>query len=100
MAHRLTVERPIRSHSTQGTILCVEDNKAYLRVRKAVLEREGYSVLAATTGAEALRLFREVGVSLVLSDPHAKGNHGRGTRPTVKGNQAACAFCPLFGNGA
>jgi len=50
MAYKLAVERPIRKQSTQGTILCVEDNKAYLRVRKAVLERERYSVIAATTG--------------------------------------------------
>ncbi len=76
MAHRLTVERPIRYHFTQGTILCVEDNKAYLRVRKAVLEREGYLVLAATTGAEALRLFREAAVSIVLSDHMLRGTTG------------------------
>ena len=86
MAHRLTVERPIRHQSTQGTILCVEDNKAYLRLRKAVLERAGYSVLAATTGDEALRLFRDAAVSLVLSDPHATRNHGRSTRPKIESN--------------
>jgi len=76
MANRLTVERPTRHESTQGTILCVEDNRAYLRVRKAVLERAGYSVLAATTSAEALELFREVAVSLVLSDHMLRGTTG------------------------
>jgi len=76
MAHRLTVERPIRHQSTQATILCIEDNKAYLRVRKAVLEREGYSVLAASTSTEALRLFRDVAVSLVLSDHMLRGTTG------------------------
>ncbi len=76
MAHRLTVERPIRHQSTQATILCIEDNKAYLRVRKAVLEREGYSVLAASTGTEALKLFREAAVSLVLSDHMLRGTTG------------------------
>src|SRR6266566_5000923 len=76
MAHRLTVERPIRHQSTQTTILCIEDNKAYLRVRKAVLEREGYSVLAASTSTEALRLFRDVAVSLVLSDHMLRGTTG------------------------
>jgi len=76
MAHRLTIERPIRHQPTQGTILCVEDNEAYLRVRKAVLAREGYSVLAASTSTEALRLFREVAVSLVLSDHMLRGTTG------------------------
>src|SRR6266446_9210999 len=64
------------NQSTEGTILCVEDNKAYLRLRKAVLENEGYSVLAASTPAEALRLFREVAVSLVLSDHMLQGTTG------------------------
>src|SRR6266487_3323120 len=76
MAHRLTVERPIRYHFTQGTILCVEDNKAYLRVRKAVLEREGYLVLAATTGSEALSILRREPVCLVLSDHMLRGTTG------------------------
>src|SRR5437667_2413215 len=66
LAHKLAVEPSLSNQSTQGTILCVEDNKAYLRVRKAVLEREGYSVLAASTEDEALRLFREVAVFIAL----------------------------------
>ena len=57
-------------------ILCVEDNKAYLRLRKTVLEREGYSVFTATTGAEALKVFREEPVSLVLSDHMLRGTTG------------------------
>ena len=76
MSHSLTVERPIRKQSAQGTILCGEDSKAYLRVRKAVLEREGYSVLGASTGAEALQLFGEAAVSLVLSDHMLRGTTG------------------------
>ncbi len=76
MAHKLAVEPSLSNQSAQGTILCVEDNKAYLRVRKAVLEREGYSVLAASTEDEALRLFREVAVSLVLSDHMLRGTTG------------------------
>src|SRR6266550_5931123 len=70
-----TIE-PLRHQPSPQTILCVEDNKAYLRLRKAVLEKEGYSVLAASTGAEALRLFREVAVSLVLSDHMLRGKRG------------------------
>ena len=64
------------NRSGHPTILCVEDNKAYLRLRKAVLEDEGYSVLAASTPAEALRLFREAAVPLVLSDHMLRGTTG------------------------
>ena|SRR5438309_2014702 len=64
------------NRSGHPTILCVEDNKVYLRLRKAVLENEGYSVLAASTPAEALRLFREVAVSLVVSDHMLRGTTG------------------------
>jgi len=75
MPRQETIE-PLRHQPSPQTILCVEDNKAYLRVRKAVLEREGYSVLAASTGTEALKLFREVAVSLVLSDHMLRGTTG------------------------
>ena len=76
MAYTTTIERSIRKQSRQGTILCVEDNKAYLRLRKAVLEKDGYLVLTATTGAEALKVFRDVAVSLVLSDHMLRGTTG------------------------
>src|SRR2546429_5266395 len=60
----------------KSVILCVEDNKDYLRLRKAVLEKDGYFVLTATTGDEALKLFRDVAVSLVLSDHMLSGITG------------------------
>ena len=75
MAYKATIDSST-NQSIHSTILCVEDNKAYLRVRKAVLEREGYSVLAASTEDEALRLFREAAVSLVLSDHMLRGTMG------------------------
>ena len=64
------------AQSSRPTILCVEDNKAYLRLRKAVLEREGYLVLAASTGSEALSILRRKPVCLVLSDHMLRGTTG------------------------
>ncbi len=55
-------------NSTKPVILCIEDNKAYLRLRRAVLEQNGYTVLGATTGVEALDMLRSSPVSLVISD--------------------------------
>src|SRR5256886_17012042 len=82
MSHKRESGRQVTENLRTGPalraklILCVEDNKAYLRLRKAVLEREGYAVLTATTGSEALKVFREEPVSLVLSDHMLQGTTG------------------------
>jgi CheY-like chemotaxis protein len=57
-------------------VLCIEDNPKYLRLRKAVLQRSGYDVIGATTGAEALEILREAPVCLVLSDHMLRGITG------------------------
>ncbi len=59
--------------SGKPIILCIEDNEGYLGLRRAVLEQNGYSVLGATTGVEALDILRRSPVSLVISD-HMLGN--------------------------
>ena len=51
-----------------GTILIAEDEEPLRRVAKRVLEREGYTVLVATNGKEALDLIRGRPVDLVISD--------------------------------
>jgi CheY-like chemotaxis protein len=76
MAHKVAGESLARAQSTRPTILCVEDNKAYLRLRKAVLEREGYLVLTAGTGSEALSILRRQPVCLVISDHMLRGTTG------------------------
>jgi CheY-like chemotaxis protein len=49
-------------------ILCVDDEENQLAIRKLVLEREGYSVVAASSGQQALSLLECHPVDLVLSD--------------------------------
>ena len=49
-------------------ILCVDDNEQDLSVLKFMLTTNGYRVLAATTGQEAIDLFLENSVDLVLAD--------------------------------
>lgn len=49
-------------------ILLIEDEVMVLDVLRAYLEKEGYTVLAATTGHEGMRLFHEYAVSLVILD--------------------------------
>jgi CheY-like chemotaxis protein len=49
-------------------ILCVDDEENQLAVRKLVLEQAGYSVLAASSGQQALALLAGHPIDLVLSD--------------------------------
>ena len=50
------------------TVLCVDDEKIGLRVRKIMLESRGYRVLTANNGPEGLRAFDENEVDLVVLD--------------------------------
>jgi CheY-like chemotaxis protein len=49
-------------------ILCVDDNEQDLSVLKFMLSTNGYRVLSASTGQEAVELFGENLVDLVLAD--------------------------------
>jgi CheY-like chemotaxis protein len=57
-------------------ILCVEDNAAYLHLRKGVLEKNGYSVLTARTPSQALNVLRTSPVALIISDHILAGVEG------------------------
>ena len=49
-------------------ILCVDDNELELSVLKFMLSTNGYRVLSATTGQEAVSIFSGTQVDLVLAD--------------------------------
>jgi len=49
-------------------ILCVDDNEQELSVTSFMLSTNGYRVLSATTAAQAIELFSEYSVDLVLAD--------------------------------
>ena len=51
-----------------STILIVEDNENNMMLVRDVLELKGYSVLAATTGTEGVRLAIERRPDLILMD--------------------------------
>ncbi len=60
MAARPLVRTPL--------ILHVEDDKAQAELLKSILEGSGFVVLQARTAEEALRVFKQEAVSLVLAD--------------------------------
>lgn len=53
---------------SKRVILCVDDEKNALTLRKLVLEKAGYSVLTAGSLAEAMNVISSTPVDLVLSD--------------------------------
>jgi CheY-like chemotaxis protein len=65
-------------------ILCLEDNEFYLRLRKAVLEKEGYSVIGVTTAKDALATLREAPVCMVLADHMLCGTTGTALASKMK----------------
>ena len=67
MEDRVTVKR------AKCTILLIDDEPAALALRGRVLERIGYKVLSARTGAEGLALFQAHDVDIVVTD-HLAGS--------------------------
>jgi DNA-binding NtrC family response regulator len=62
---------------TQTTILVVDDEPEVRKLVTAMLTRNGYKVLTADTGENAVRLFRNhPGVELLLTDVVAPGMSG------------------------
>ena len=50
------------------TVLCVDDEKIGLRVRKIMLESRGYNVITANNGPDGLKAFEENHVDVVVLD--------------------------------
>lgn len=58
------------------TVLCVDDEKVGLRVRKIMLESHGFKVLTASSGIQGLSLFDENEIHLVVLDYYMPGLNG------------------------
>ena len=58
------------------TVLCVDDEKIGLRVRKIMLEGHGFKVLTATSGEQGLVLLDKNHIDLVVLDYYMPGMNG------------------------
>ncbi|MBT8372684.1 MAG: response regulator, partial [Deltaproteobacteria bacterium] len=58
------------------TILVVDDEKNYLLVLSAVLEDEGYEVMTALGGQDALEIQKASDLDLILTDMKMPGMDG------------------------
>ncbi|MGA2373788.1 MAG: response regulator [Candidatus Korobacteraceae bacterium] len=57
-------------------ILCIDDADVALRVRKLLLDHEGYNVLTARSGEDGLELFKQNPIELVIADHFLSGKTG------------------------
>jgi CheY-like chemotaxis protein len=57
-------------------ILCVDDTPSLLEGQKMLLEENGYRVLTATNGPDAVEVFVTHSVDLVILDYHMPGVNG------------------------
>jgi CheY-like chemotaxis protein len=62
--------------SLKPVILCVDDTPSILEGEKMLLEENGYRVLTATNGKEAVQAFTSHSVDLVLLDYHMPEMNG------------------------
>ena len=55
-------------NETSPAILCIDDEEPALSVRRMVLERAGYRVIAAMTGKQGIEIFRRQPIDVVILD--------------------------------
>jgi CheY-like chemotaxis protein len=67
VAHTDFPPLPPKKHGSR-LILSVDDEPLILLTRQRILEREGYAVVSAPNGSEALQAFARYAVDLVLLD--------------------------------
>lgn len=65
-------------------VLCVDDEALGLSVRRMLLEAEGYRVLTAENGADALGLFSSERVDIVVLDYSMPGMNGNAVAKKMK----------------
>lgn len=66
-------------------ILCVDDDQAILRTLEMLLLPNGYEIVKATNGEEALKKLQEEGIDLVISDVKMPGMSGFELCRRIKG---------------
>jgi two-component system, OmpR family, response regulator CpxR len=76
----------------RSTILCVDDEEVALAMRGKVLEAAGYVVLEAGTASQALDLFKNHRVELVISDHLLPGTTGKRFSPRTENAQTEATY--------
>lgn len=91
------IEQEIKNIST--TILLVDDDALILTVLEQTLQREGYKVLSARSGIEALNLLNKHNIALIICDQRMPGMSGLEILQRVQEIQPDAIRIALTGNG-
>jgi CheY-like chemotaxis protein len=79
------------------TILCVDDEETPRTLRKLILQKQGYQVVTAASGDEALELLNRANIDLVLSDQMMPGMTGTELTKSVKAMRPAMPVILISG---
>jgi DNA-binding response OmpR family regulator len=77
------------------TVLNVDDNEARRYAKSRILKRSGYHVIESETGAEALRIVKELQPSLVLLDVKLPDTTGFAVCEAIKADPATAHIMVL-----
>src|SRR5579862_2751575 len=83
--------------ASKMTILCVDDEENPRTLRKLILEKQGYQVITAASGLEALEVLNRTSVDLVLSDQMMPGMTGSQLTKSVKARWPATPVVLISG---
>jgi CheY-like chemotaxis protein len=81
----MSIASSLPLHRPDATLLCVDDDPWVLDVTKKMLEEKGYGVLTASGGKEAIQVFRQNRVDLVVVDYEMPGIKGHEVAVRIKG---------------
>ncbi len=79
------------------TILCVDDEETPRTLRKLILQKQGYQVITAASGTEALEVLDRVNINLVLSDQMMPGMTGTELTKSIKSLRPAMPVILISG---
>jgi two-component system NtrC family sensor kinase len=99
-ADRLPPEiKPLAAVSTKRTALVVDDEPNVLALLKMIMTRNGYEVVTASNGQQALERIAARSYDVILSDMRMPGMDGRKFFETVKKQNPALAHRIVFVTG-
>ena len=81
----------------KAIILCVDDEETPRTLRKLIQQKQGYQVVTAASGAEALEVLSQANISLVLSDQMMPGMTGTELTKSVKAMRPAMPVILISG---
>jgi CheY-like chemotaxis protein len=91
-------QKPATSQfSEEKTVLCVEDERVQLKLRKLLLESAGFRVLEAESARTAMEIFRASHVDAVVMDYWLSGQNGTELAEEMKGMRPRVPIVMLSG---